>query len=299
VEGGLRCMVYLDSEVGKLREVMMHVPGKELEIVNEENYRKYLFNSTVNVEEFKKEIIDLIETYKKEGVKVNIVQDLEDKPNAVYARDPFLMTPSGAIISNFKYDVRRGEEYVYEESLKKLNIPIVKKMRDNEIFEGGNALIIKNDIALVGIGERNNKSGVEAFISSLQKMGFKNIFVIQTPISRIHIDEYISQINEDTLITIKQMFPWEVAEELKNLGFNIITVEYTDVSKDFKSRLCLNSVALEPNKILLEEGCDAVKKILEENAVDVIEVKMDEVVKGGGSIHCVTGQISRDLVYSK
>ncbi|WP_245529215.1 dimethylarginine dimethylaminohydrolase family protein [Caldisphaera lagunensis] len=292
----MRCMIYLDSEVGKLREIMMHVPGKELEIVNENNYRSYLFSSVVDPNEFKKEITDLIDLYKKEGVKINLVQDLEDKPNGVYARDPFLMTPKGAIIANFKYDVRRGEEKVYEEYLNKLNVPIVKKMQNNEIFEGGNALILRKDVALVGIGERNNKSGVESFISLLRDMGFNNIFVIQTPIARIHIDEYVSQINEDTIITIRQMFPWDVANELKNLGFNIITVEYSDISTNLKTKLCLNTVALEPNKILIGEGCDPIRKVLEENAVDVLEIKIDEIVKGGGGIHCVTGQIKRDLI---
>ncbi len=289
-------MIYLDSEVGKLREVLMHVPGKELEIVNEKNYRNYLFSSTVNPEKFKEEINGLIDLYKKEGIKVDLVPDLEDKPNAVYARDPFLMIPNGAIISNFMYEVRKGEEKVYEEALRKLNIPIIKKMQNNEIFEGGNAIILNRETALVGIGERNNKSGVESFISLLQSIGYKNIYVIQTPISKIHIDEYVSQINEDTIITVKQMFPWEVANDLKNLGFNIITVDYSDISSNLKTRLCLNSVALEANKIVLAEGCDAVRKVLEENAVEVIEAKIDEIVKGGGGIHCVTGQISRDLI---
>ncbi|MDP8003009.1 MAG: dimethylarginine dimethylaminohydrolase family protein [Caldisphaera sp.] len=290
-------MDYLDSEVGKLREVMMHVPGKELELVNDKNYNKYLFSApNIDKEEFKKEIIDLIDLYKKEGVKVNLVQGLEDKPNAVYSRDSFLMTPKGAIISNFKYDVRKGEELEYEKALRELNYNIIKKMQGVEIFEGGNALILNSETALVGIGERNNKNGVEAFVSLMQSMGFKNILEIQTPMSKIHIDEYVSQVNEDTIITIRQLFPWDIADQLRKLGFNIITVEYGDVSSDLKARLCLNSVALAPNKIVIGEGCNTVRKILEDNAVDVILNKIDEVVKGGGGIHCVTGQLKRDSI---
>ncbi|MCE4607861.1 MAG: arginine deiminase family protein [Caldisphaeraceae archaeon] len=291
------CMViYINSEVGRLREVLMHVPGKELDLITEDNYRTYLFSSTVDKEKFKEEVLDLMEVYKNEGIKISLIKGLEDKPNGVYARDPFIMTPQGFILSSFRHDIRKGEEVEYEKALSELNYPILKKMGNDEIFEGGNAIILNSETALIGIGERTNRNGINAFTEALTSSGFKNIFAIQTPLNRIHIDEYVSQINEDTIITVKDLFPFEVAERLKDLGFNIITLDYKDVSGDMKRRLCLNFVTIEPNKVVVGEGCDAVKKVLEENAVDAITVEIDEMVKGGGGIHCVTGQLVRDPI---
>jgi len=43
-------------------------------------------------------------------------------------------------------------------------------------------------------------------------------------------------------------------------------------------------------------GCEVVRKLLEGEGVDAIEVDIDEVLKGGGGIHCLTGVLSREPI---
>jgi N-dimethylarginine dimethylaminohydrolase len=286
----------VSSEVGRLREVLMHVPGQEVSIVNESNYRRYLFRSPVNLEEARREVEGLMEVYRKEGVQVHTVEGLTDKPNAMYARDPFFMGPSGAIISRFMYEVRRGEERAFKDKIEGLGYPIVKVMEDDEVFEGGNAMMLSPKVAIAGVGERTNRKGLWSFIETVKSMGVEEVVEVQVPINVIHIDEYIAQVDVGTIVTVRQMFPWEAMDRLQRLGFNVLPIEYSQLPGGVSARLCLNMVALRPLKVVMGAGCDPVRKALESEGVDVIEVKVDEVLKGGGGVHCLTGVLRRDQV---
>mgnify|MGYP001772779296 CR=1 FL=1 len=274
----------------------MHVPGREVLLVNESNYRQYLFRSPMNLERAREEVMSLAELYRSEGVRVHLVEGLEDRPNAMYARDPFLMTPRGAVISRFMYDVRRGEERAYREAIEKLGYPVVKVMGDPEVFEGGNAMILSPRLALAGVGERTNRAGLEALKRVLVDAGIDEVIEVQTPINSIHIDEYTAQVDVNTMVTVRQVFPWEAAERLRRAGFNVLTVEYSQLPGGIGGRLCMNMVALRPRRVVMGTGCEAPRKLLEAEGIDVIEVDVDEVLRGGGGVHCLTGVLAREPV---
>ena len=272
------------------------MPGKEVLLVNEENYRQYLFRSPMNLERAREEVLGLAELYRSEGVRVHLVEGLEDKPNAMYARDPFLMTPRGAVISRFMYEVRRGEEVAYREAIERLGYPIVKVMSDPEVFEGGNAMVLSPRVALVGVGERTNRAGLEAMRKVLTEAGVEEVIEVQTPISSIHIDEYTAQVDVKTIVTVRQVFPWEAADRLRRAGFNVLTVEYSQLPGGIGGRLCMNMVALRPRRVVMGAGCEGPRKLLEAEGIDVIEVDIDEVLRGGGGVHCLTGVLAREPV---
>ncbi|MFP3285735.1 MAG: arginine deiminase family protein [Acidilobus sp.] len=282
--------------MGALKEVVMHVPGREILLVNENNYRQYLFRSPMSLERAREEIEELVGLYRSEGVRVHLLEGLEDKPNAMYARDPFLMTPRGAVISRFMYEVRRGEERAYREIIEKLGYPVLKSMREPEVFEGGNAMVLSPSVALAGVGERSNRAGLEALKATLREAGVEQVIEVQTPMSSIHIDEYVAQVDARTVVTVRQVFPWEAAEALRRAGFNVLTVEYSQLPGGIGGRLCLNMVALRPRRVVMGTGCEVVRKLLEGEGVDVIEVDIDEVLKGGGGVHCLTGVLSREPI---
>ncbi len=289
-------MSFVTSEVGRLREVLMHVPGQEVTLVNESNYRRYLFRAPMSLEEARREVEELIDVYRREGVVVRTVDGLEDKPNAMYARDPFLMTPGGAIISSFMYDVRRGEEQAFMEVMKGLGYPIVKVMDNEEVFEGGNAMLLSPSVAMAGVGERTSRAGLEAFSKVVKSMGVSEVIEVQVPMNVIHIDEYVAQVDVKTIVAVRQMFPWEAMDRLRRLGFNVVPVEYSQLPGGVSARLCLNMVAVRPGRVVMGSGCDAVRKLLEGEGTDVIEVNVDEVLKGGGGVHCLTGVLRREPV---
>ncbi|MGC9071825.1 MAG: dimethylarginine dimethylaminohydrolase family protein [Acidilobus sp.] len=274
----------------------MHVPGKEVLLVNDQNFRHYLFRSPMNLDRAREEVLSLADVLRSEGVRVNLVEGLEDRPNAMYARDPFLMTPKGAVVSRFMYEVRRGEERAYMDAIKRLGYPVVKVMSEPEVFEGGNAMILGPGVALAGVGERTNREGLEALRKVLREAGVDEVIEVQTPMSSIHIDEYTAQVDVKTIVTVRQVFPWEAADRLRRAGFNVLAVEYSQLPGGIGGRLCLNLVTVKPQRVVMGSGCEAVRKLLESEGVDVIELDVDEVLRGGGGIHCLTGVLAREPV---
>ncbi|MCL4559285.1 MAG: arginine deiminase family protein, partial [Chloroflexi bacterium] len=81
-------------------------------------------------------------------------------------------------------------------------------------------------------------------------------------------------------------------ETLRRHGFRIL--EVTSES-EVRWGMALNFVALEPGKIVIPEGNNAsAVRMMREAGVEVIQVQIDELMKGAGSIHCMTAFLKRD-----
>src|SRR5690554_6474834 len=102
---------YCDSEVGKLRAVLLHRPGKEIDHITEDNFSQYRFRGSIHSERARRQHDMLAKMYKQHGVDVYYVENQRiDRPNAMYLRHLMLMTPEGAIICRPAIPSRRGEE---------------------------------------------------------------------------------------------------------------------------------------------------------------------------------------------
>jgi arginine deiminase len=58
--------------------------------------------------------------------------------------------------------------------------------------------------------------------------------------------------------------------------------------------MAINMVPLAPGAVVAPAGNPITKRVLEEAGVEVLEADVDELMKGGGSVHCMTGVIWRD-----
>ncbi len=134
---------YCDSEIGTLRAVLLHRPGKEIEGITEENYSDYRFQAPIDPVRAREQQDALAELYRSHGVEVYYVKNQrEDKPNAMYMRDSVFMTPEGAIIARQGIAARRGEERAIAATLAELGVPIIKTINGDGIFEGASALLL-------------------------------------------------------------------------------------------------------------------------------------------------------------
>lgn len=117
---------YCDSEVGELKAVLMHRPGPELEMITETTYHQWLFDAPVDYGRFLGQVDGLIHTYEQHGVTVHQVHGQRtDKPNALYVRDLYTMTPEGAVLARPATLARRGEEKAVARTLLSLGVPII------------------------------------------------------------------------------------------------------------------------------------------------------------------------------
>ena len=285
---------YCDSEVGRLRAVLMHRPGREIEGITDENFSQYRFRAPINAERARKQQDELADVYRSHGVEVHYVQNQrEDRPNAMFMRDLVLMTPEGAIVCRPAIPARRGEEKAVAETLASLGVPIIKTINGDGYFEGACAMWIDRETVIIGTGSRSNERGVQQVEAELRNIGVTNIIRTQIPYGSIHLDGYMNMVDKKKLV----IFPWHVtydcAKKLLDLGIELI--EMTNI-EELKNGMAMNFVALEPGKVVMPSGNPETKELLENEGVHVIEVEMDEIMNGWGAIHCMTAFLRRDPV---
>lgn len=285
---------YCNSEVGRLRAVLMHRPGREIEGITDENFSQYRFRAPINAERARKQQDELADVYRSHGVAVHYVQNQrEDRPNAMFMRDLVLMTPEGAIVCRPAIPARRGEEKAVAETLASLGVPIIKTINGDGYFEGACAMWIDRETVIIGTGSRSNEKGVQQVEAELRNIGVTNIIRTQIPYGSIHLDGYMNMVDKKKLV----IFPWHVtydcAKQLLDLGIELI--EMTNI-EELKNGMAMNFVALEPGKVVMPSGNPETKALLENEGVHVIEVEMDEIVNGWGAIHCMTAFLRRDPV---
>ncbi|PAE21236.1 amidinotransferase [Bacillus sp. 7504-2] len=283
---------YCDSEVGKLRAVLMHRPGKEIEGITSENFHDFRFRAPINPERARKQHDDLANVYRTHGVEVHYIEGQRtDRPNAMFMRDLMFMTPEGAIVCRPAIPARRGEEKAVAKTLASLGVPIIKTINGDGYFEGASAMWINRETVIIGTGSRTNESGACQVETELRNIDVKNIIRTQIPYGSIHLDGYMNMVDKNKLV----IFPWHVtydcAKQLLDLGIELI--EFTNID-ELKLGMGLNFVALEPGKVVMVANNPYTKQLLEQNGIEVVEVVLDELLNGWGAIHCTTAFLNRD-----
>ena len=92
------------------------------------------------------------------GLKINLLETLEEYPDSIFVEDPALTYKSNVIILNPRDPSRNGEGDIIKEE--------IQHFFDNMFFvedgfvEGGDILNINNHF-IIGLSDRTNKLGAE------------------------------------------------------------------------------------------------------------------------------------------
>jgi arginine deiminase len=258
------------SEIGKLKSVLVHLPGREIDLMVPPMMAQLLFDDIlygqVAREEHRRfqqlirfvadEVLDiedlLEEVLQNDDARDFIVRDLgkrnrlgrklvkwlldlpADKlantlisgipnekeesgdlpkfdlfpvPNLFFMRDPQVVIGNGLVISSMATQARRREsllsKYVFEhhptfadEKVFWIDFmaeePERPMPRNMPTFEGGDLLIPRRDLVLVGVTERTNRAGVDALAAALKSAhsGVETMIVVEMPKQRsfMHLD---------------------------------------------------------------------------------------------------------------
>lgn len=281
----------VSSEIGKLRAVLVRRGGGEIDNVDDPS--KWRMKELWNPEIVREQQDTLFEIYRKHGVKVFEIEEMSpDLPNGIFVRDLALMTPEGAIVTRPAVQCRSGEEMWVARHLMKLNVPILRTISSDGIFEGACLLWLDRETAFLGDGYRCNHSGFAQVEHLLQDIGVKNIIRVNIPRSQAHLDGFLAIADTNLAVTFRLITPNIVYDELLKREFKIIEVPTIDEW----SRFATNFVALEPGKIVMPSGNPETRKLLEAEGIEVITVDVSEIMKANGAIHCMTAFLKRDEV---
>jgi len=256
------------SEIGRLKSVLVHLPGREIDqmvppmmaqllfddilygqVAREEHRRfqqliRFIADDVLDLQDLLEEAFDdddvkdhvvrdlakrnrlkrplvatllelkpsalaevLIAGIARESVSGELPQfDLIPIPNLFFMRDPQVVLGDRVVISSMATQARRREsllsKYVFEShprfrdrSLFWVDFMATERERPTRnmpTLEGGDVLIPRRDLLLVGVTERTNKAGVETLMRSLRDAGagVRHVIIVDIPRARsfMHLD---------------------------------------------------------------------------------------------------------------
>lgn len=301
---------YGTEKLARLRNVLLHKPNKSFNLINQSNYRDYLFDFPPDIEQFRHEHDQYAQLLSSNGVEVLELQNHVHKnqalistlPNLPYLNDTCLITSQGAIVSNMCPGSRAGEEVVVKEAVENLGIPVFHSFEGDAQFEG--CLVISPHILFIADTERHSRTTIESFFSKALEI-FPEIIFAEIPQERryMHPDMIFGRISENLalfyppaflktfLITKKQRTEINIKDYLVKKDMELI-----EVADQEQQKWGCSFVALEPNVFIHYDISLSLKtqNKLSRRGVEIIEFHPDALLAGGGSLHCLTLRLWRE-----
>ncbi|MEM3615664.1 MAG: arginine deiminase family protein, partial [Candidatus Methanomethylicia archaeon] len=198
------------SEYKRLKSVLMHIPGDEINLVDGSSREAYLFREVPDLEKLREEHMKFMEILKGEGVKIYLVEEsvceeifeiINMCPNMIFTRDTGTITSNGAIIGRMAYQARCVEPLIVMEALGSLKIPIQTIMKPPEIFEGGDAVWLREDTLMIGYGTRTNEEAIRKIVMENIGKTCEKIIAVPLPRRRVHLDGALMVLSENIIVT--------------------------------------------------------------------------------------------------
>lgn len=303
-------IAYGCDELGKLKSVLVHTPGDELLLVNESNYKHWLYDKVPDVSGYVKEHTRYQELLESNGVKVYELADHVEEnidlisrlPNLTFLHDTAVISRKGAILSKMRPPARENEEIVVKEALNKLGIPILNEFNRIEgFFEG--CLLLSKDTIFVADTERHTYPFIQEFISNILSE-FDEVIYVRIPKARryMHPDTIFNRIREDLALAYLPAFEEtclyteDSRERIDFEGFmREKGMEIIPVSDPEQKRLACSFVPLESGTIFhYDIALDKeTKRKLAYEGVEIIPFHPEALLAGGGSLRCHTLRLCR------
>ena len=205
------------------------------------------------------------------GLKINLLEPLEEFSDSIFVEDPALTYKSFVIILNPFDPSRNGERDIIKEE--------IKHLFDNMLFvedgfvEGGDILNINNHF-IIGLSDRTNKLGADNLSKILQSLG-ATVDICKTPDDILHFKSECSIIDDDTILVSNKM------AQLDYLKSNYYLIELPIGEEGAANALRIN------DKLLLPDGFVKAEEILSKK-YNIIKVKVDEIAKVDAGLSCMS-----------
>ncbi len=317
-----------NTNVGKLRMVMVHRPGHEFETIgqrtpfppHDSHLPVWRMAERIPLDELVKDHLNLVDAYKAEGVEVVIRKpETNDPPfqvKAIYTDDVCHAGVYGQIILRMYDWIRKGEEKYTYQTLAELGCPVVGMIQGNGMAEGGSIGWMDEKHLIIGVHfPRSNTQTPDVMRANESgHIQFANIVKMQDPEvdvriqpgygSRIAASHYSLVDRHTTVQDPRNLDPylkkWMEAEmdwEFIDPPEDVCVKVYTrDPRNPWVKKAPNTGVVLEPRKILVNVGNPKATKWFESIGIEVVEADVATLVRprNSGSIHCTAGSLIRD-----
>ncbi|HEU5089719.1 MAG TPA: arginine deiminase family protein [Roseiflexaceae bacterium] len=279
----------LVNEWGRLRSVLLHRPGPELDASLDPDAVNML--APLDIARAQAQHDGLAQAYRAAGVEVHSADPAgPPTPNQMFMADLFAMTPEGAILARPASRVRAGEERVAARRLADLGVPIVRSVSGNGTFEGADLMWLDQETAILGRGLRTNDEGAAQIARVLAEMGIETI-VVDMPVGTMHLMGMLRIVDGDLALAWPLRFVHRGVEALRRRGYQVV---FLPDEREALASHAFNFVTLGPREILMPAGNPQTQRFYEQLGISCHSVPTDELSKAAGSIGCLSGIVWRD-----
>lgn len=226
------------------------------------------------------------------GVGVEILNPVDDMPDAIFTYDPAFVVPSGVIEFQGAKEVRAGEPPLLAAELEGLGVPLVGRLTGAATADGGDMFWLDNTTLAIGRSYRTNQAAVDQIRAMVSADGI-NVEVFDLPHDQgpeycLHLMSVVSPIRDDLAVVFERLAPVALLQALAVRGIETISVP----DEDYESLGC-NVLTVAPGVVVIAEGNEATATLLRNHGVTVHTYQASEINKGEGGPTCLTRPIHR------
>ena len=212
-----------------------------------------------------------IETLKKCGVSVTVLEADENYPDSCFIEDVALLTKECAIITRPGATSRRGEIVGLRETLEKF-YKNIENIEAPGTIEAGDIMMVGNHF-YIGLSARTNEDGAKQMIRILNKYGLSGSMVTLEKV--LHLKTGLAYLENNNLLVAGEFVHSPIFS-----SFNKIVI-------DERESYSANCIWLNGH-VIVPLGYENTKKAIEDLGYIVHEVDTSEFRKLDGGLSCLS-----------
>ncbi|QEK13283.1 arginine deiminase [Crassaminicella thermophila] len=252
-------------------------------------------------------------------------------PNLYFTRDPGAVIGNGLSIHAMRTNARKREtmilKYLYDfhPIFKKEHTPLLYDYNYKYPIEGGDILILAENVIAIGCSERTSARGIEDLSMNLFQKDekIKEVIAIQIPFTRayMHLDTVFTMVDYDKFTiypgvedrlrafritpakTCPKVEPMNDLKTTLKKALNLPAVvfiqsgggdEVTAAREQWNDST--NTLAIAPGVVITYDRNEASNDTLRKHGIEVIEIEGSELVRGRGGPRCMSMPLFRETL---
>ena len=205
------------------------------------------------------------------GVRVTVLDALEQFPDSIFVEDPALVFSAAAVLLRPGAPSRLPEAEMLAPSLA-TRFP--EMLRIGAGHADGGDILVTPQRTFIGLSARTDPSGAAALRSLLASIGIAGE-VVNTPPGTLHLKSDCSLIDEDTVLATEELAHSGLFDE-----FKVLVVPPVE-------RAATNAVRVN-DVVLIRAGCPRTAEALEQHGLKVVPLPVTEIARIDAGLSCMS-----------